>query len=321
MPVWRANSVGLRRSFAASFSVWQVTSAQHSVYMKNLPATHSAVGNFRALDSSESISFSPNREPDRLMPWNRVGLWLLVFTTAVLVPCVLVAMALCEGPESTRLWWLSESGPVEMASGWGYVLLAFGLVALGAMRLTEGIGKGRTAKGSSFHFVMPESSWQPVLLASCLASLAAREFDWHNSWTTRCVLKTRFYIDPAISIAEKLAASAVLFLIGFLLVSTIRVYGREFLDRLRRGTVAAWLTAIGIVLLPISKTLDSGPSLLKRHLGVDPSNMHRFLGSVEELMELAIPALFLMAAIAAVWSCHRIRTAREDSLTFGTVQK
>lgn len=237
-----------------------------------------------------------------------MGLRLLVSMTAVLLPCVIVATVLCGGPETIRLWWLSESGPVEMASGWGYVLLAVALCAIGAMRLARWNGTSRTAGDPSAVFSTPASTWHPVLLGSCVAALAAREFDWHKIWTTRCVLKTRFYVDPAISIEEKLAASAVLCLIGFLLVSTIRAYGRKFIDQLRRGQTAAWLTATGIALLPISKALDSGPSLLKRHFGVDPSNMRPFLGSVEEIMELAIPALFLMAAIATAWSCRRSRT-------------
>lgn len=261
-----------------------------------------------SLSSGSAADDCSGEDSVHVRTWSNVVLRLVACCVAVLVPTIILASVFCRLPEPRREWWLGESGPVELASGWGYLLLAVGLLTVAAIRF----GKCRTWRGRSTRQEVSRLIGAPLLLAGCSGTLAAREFDWHNAWTTRCVLKTRFYVDPAISAEEKLAASVVLFLIGYLVVVTVRAYRGRFVDQLRRGQKAAILAATGIALLPLSKALDSGPSIFKRFLPNDPTNLRRFLESIEEVMELAIPTLLLTAAVIGLWPRRKPQIADES---------
>ena len=226
---------------------------------------------------------------------------LVARTAAAFGICLLIGAGLSQLPEAVRTAVIEEGGPVESASGVLYLLLAAGLAATALRRGLDG-------EPSRSPGVV-----DPLLAGGCAAVLAARESDWHNGWTTMGVLKTRFYVSPEVSAVEKAAAAAVLAAVGVLLAATAWRCGRPLADRLRASEPAAWLTAVGIWLLPLSKAMDSLPGILKKSVGELPAAAAATFRATEEVAELAAPAMLAAALAASVAGASRRKDVREPA--------
>ena len=141
---------------------------------------------------------------------------------------------------------------------------------------------------------------RPALLAVCTACLLFRELDFHKIFTTEEVLKTRFYVDPAIGLGEKVPAFLAVAAAVTALIAAAWLCGPPLLAALRRRGAAATLVSVGVALLFVSKGLDNGVRLWRKNVAEVAPVVQRRVGFVEEISEAFIPAL-LLAAVAAVW--------------------
>jgi energy-converting hydrogenase Eha subunit A len=187
----------------------------------------------------------------------------------------LLAVAPLTLPEERFDALFAEHGPVETATMWGWAGLA--LLCLVILR--------------------------PTTLASlsgaivCLAA-AAREADWHKSFTGYSVMKFGYYLDAERTLVARLLALSVMALViatGVILARTLILRWREAEPRRSDWRVVAivatgWLVA--------TKVADRFRGVLRDLTGIEfregPKDV---LSAWEEGGELILPALFG----AAVW--------------------
>lgn len=189
---------------------------------------------------------------------------------ALLAACAVIAADLVLFPGAG---WLREGGGVETASA---------LLYLGPLWVTlRRPDRGRI--------------WPVPLL---LAAMALRELDFDKRFTTEGLLGLKvFSHDTAPS--EKALAALVIVTLAVALVLLLRRHGRRFLRALaHRRPWALWLAA-GLALAAISKSLDGlGRKLGAWGIDIAAATNDR-AGRIEEVLELGLPVLLLMAAIAA----------------------
>lgn len=193
---------------------------------------------------------------------------ILTFVGGVAVLALLVILAdlatLAPGETLTR-----EGGGIETVSMLGYLVT-----------IAVYVWKG------------PRVPFWPVPVL--LLAMALREFDADKRFTSEGILSTKilFYDTP---IWEKVLAIGVWVLLVAALVTLIRKRGLPFLSALRRR--AAWAVAFlaGLLIAAFSKSIDGlGRKLLS--VGIEVSeDINRNAGTLEELLELFIPILFMVA--------------------------
>jgi len=245
---------------------------------------------------------------------------LLVVTGGVFACCLPLAWMLANLRLSEFQWWLSEAGPIELASGWGYLVTGTGLIAAGTglmvasllqfgslRKASQLFSSASSLSAASAPEVCQRSGVNTVMLGMCLVLLACREFDWHKLWTTEGVMKLSYYFDSSVAISEKLVVIVVMGLIGWLLIATVSRHFGLFLVRLRAGNSVALLVAVGLLLLPISKVLDSSRRIFKSLVADIPRATQALVIATEELVELAIPICFLAACLFALAPLLRVR--------------
>ena len=115
--------------------------------------------------------------------------------------------------------------------------------------------------------------------AFVVALMGARELDWHRAFTTDSVSKLRFFTGDHVGPTEKLVVGTVLLGLAVIVSRYLR-YWRRLRDGITHGSPAAHSVLLMIVLVPVTKTLDSSFKLLRL---------------VEESMELTLPVLILIA--------------------------
>ena len=219
-----------------------------------------------------------------------VGLRVGAGVAACLLAGAAASARLSARSVDTQYWWLSEGGPIELATAALHLCVTATLFAVVVFdRRAEG---GGTIPGVR-------------LLAVCALCLMLRELDWHQRWTTRDVFKTRTYVDPAISVLEKAAAGlAVAAVVGLFAAAAARC-GPVLLRRLRERFTPAVLTTIGVLLLGVSKVLDTGTRLWRNHVTDLTLQDERSVGFVEEIGEAFAPLCLLAALFMALRSRHR----------------
>lgn len=133
--------------------------------------------------------------------------------------------------------------------------------------------------------------------AAVLAVLAMRELDLHKAFTSDSFMKLSYYARGEDPILGRIVAGLVMLAILALLVRYL-AYGRPLLAALaaRRRDAESALSAV--LLLPVSKALDSILGLLAKHLGHRPTDNERlWFGLIEETLELAIPLVVVLAVV------------------------
>ncbi len=195
-----------------------------------------------------------------LLPW--IGGFALVAVVVVLADRATLP------PEETLT---REGGGIETMSMLGYILAVLAYLRVG-----------------------PRPPFWPVPVL--LLAMALREFDADKRFTSEGVLSTKilFYDTP---IWEKTLAVGVWALLVTALAMLVRYRGRIFYDALRRG--APWAVSFvgGLLLAASSKTIDGlGRKLLS--FGIEISaDLDRNAGTLEELVEIFVPILFLAAIL------------------------
>jgi hypothetical protein len=125
-----------------------------------------------------------------------------------------------------------------------------------------------------------------------------RELDFDKKFTTMGVLKSKFYVSPVVPVAEKAIGAMVIALLIYAAVQCIRRHARNLI----RGLGSACAVSIGIclvlVFLAVSKSLD-GIGRKLHDLGIEISSRTSDVSAaLEEILELGIPVILILAAAA-----------------------
>lgn len=167
-----------------------------------------------------------------------------------------------------------ENGPVETASAVGFALCAL------AVWMRTGTGAGTKA-----------------LVSALMLVLTARELDVDKRFFTRGLFKSSQYLRDDVPFGEKIVSAAILLaILGCLLALVVRER-RTLRAALRRWHAGTMALAVTVIFAGIAKSLD-GIGRKLAPLGIEVSaDLGVYLGGVEELMELAIMALLLVAIL------------------------
>ncbi len=178
-------------------------------------------------------------------------------------------------PPDLREWVIKENGPIENASVVGYLLAVCWLCITGFRR--------RSVQGY-------------FLSALLVFSLALRELDFHERFTTMGIFKTLFYVSPKVPITEKIIVSTIVLTIFAALFWYVKKYGSGLIQALRRRENWAICITIAIALAGITKTLDgSSGGINECCLSFLHLNSATVAWVSEEVLELAIPLFILLA--------------------------
>lgn len=256
---------------------------------------------------AEEESFSNHQAALKLLANQRAssGIWLpismrlLVMLGGVFACCLPIAWMLAALSRSEFRWWLSEAGPIELASGWGYLMTGLGLITVSLFKSVRHPQYSRPSSTATAQSLRQGVGVSTAMLGLCLVLLACREFDWHKLWTTGGVMKLSYYFDSSVAIPEKLLVVAVMGMIGWLLIASVSRHLRGFVADLRAGKSVAMLVAVGLLLLPISKVLDSSRRVFTSWVADIPQSTQMLVIATEELVELVIPICFLAACLFA----------------------
>ena len=134
--------------------------------------------------------------------------------------------------------------------------------------------------------------------AFVVSLLMLRELDMHKALTSGSVLKFSYYFRPPAPVSEKLIAATIVLACGYALVRYLP-NARELLAGLRGRVGYAYATAAALVMLPVTKSVDAAPRILRKDFGLVLS--HDTVMSMrlfEEILELGIPLLML-------WACYQ----------------
>jgi hypothetical protein len=205
-----------------------------------------------------------------------------------LVVVILLTLALLPGhlSESARDAYASESGPIQVLSAAGYLVVALMLVReLGSAPLMR----------NPYLVILP--------LAMC-----ARELDFHVMFTTMSMTKTSFYVSGDVPIAEKLLAVILIGVVGWCVVAALR-NAPALLSDLRAGRAHAIALLAALALIPASEMLDGvGGKLAAMGIALgEPALVAA--ESLEEVVELGIP-VFLLVSVFAFFPRDEGRTVR-----------
>ncbi|WP_191061262.1 hypothetical protein [Geminicoccus harenae] len=182
------------------------------------------------------------------------------------VLAALILTSLLAPPETTAL--LIENGPVETLTS----LLHF-LVALVAFALWW-------RRGGLFG-----------LVGIGALAMGARELDLDKAFTTHSLFSTKQYFRAEVPLPEKLVAAAVVIGLLVLTVWLVRSSLPALRSLARQKAPAFWSIVTVLVMLPLLKTVDALPRILRENgMELGPAALARLL-AIEELGELALPLL------------------------------
>lgn len=184
---------------------------------------------------------------------------------------------------TTRL--IQENGIVEMLSAAGYFACVLLLLAKGGLKplFTK-------------HWYMP----------ALLILMGLRELDFHKRFTSMGMLKSNFYLSTEVPVLQKLAAILVLATATAAVLLLAKNHLFAFLHQLRRSSPAALGFAFAVAFAVLSKGIDG---LARKLAKVDIAVSEQIAGDaslLEELLELGIPAMLLIAVVGTSVKAARI---------------
>ena len=136
----------------------------------------------------------------------------------------------------------------------------------------------------------------PSLLTGLLVLLLGlRELDFHSRFTTMGIFRTKFFISPDVPLIEKTVGIVIVTLLAFAIITFCRQNYSIFIQSLRVRKAWAINTSLAIAFMVITKWLDSGPDSLEWIISLIHSDPVMCMWIFEEVMEMAIPALILLA--------------------------
>lgn len=146
------------------------------------------------------------------------------------------------------------------------------------------------------------------LSAFAVLLCALRELDWHNAFTSESLLKLSYYVRDDDPIAVRILAGVVVLGILAVLLRYF-TYARALKAAVGAGRPHGYSALAAILLLPLSKTFDSSPRMIQKHLDIDlAAGLRHVIHLTEESLELAIPLLIALSIAQFNW-----RAARERS--------
>lgn len=132
-----------------------------------------------------------------------------------------------------------------------------------------------------------------IILVFC----ALRELDFQTKFTAVSITRTKFYFSPIIPVFTKILGGAVVLFMIMTIVIFIRQNAGDFLRALKRQERSAHYVLLAIILFPIAVLTDASLRYLK-HFKIATGETVRLLKTVsEELLELAIPLLLVLALL------------------------
>lgn len=185
-----------------------------------------------------------------------------------------------------------------------YIVMVLLLPAEGLARATREGGPVEMPSALAYFAAVPMLLWlsrddRSFFLSAALLMtlLGGRELEFHEAFTTDSVLKLSYYVRDHVPVMEKLASAAVLAVVAAVLLRFVLRNGRRLLRGVIERRAPAWSIAVAVALLPVTKlVLDTGPRVLRDDLSLAlPANARMAFGAFEEMIELAIPLLFLWA--------------------------
>ena len=200
--------------------------------------------------------------------------YLLLFFSAALMTYLgmLIWLASSLSPSSAEMLF-GESGGFEDMSAVLWLGLAGALLVSRPIRLSRRLG-----------------------MAVVVAALAAREEGWHKKFTADSLFKTDYYQMAGVPLGERLLAGAVALALIAILLWLLAVGARELFAR--GGWRRPWglVALFSVMLAPLLKAVDRGPSILRERFDVVlPGNVDQLMLVLEEGLETALPLLLLVA--------------------------
>ncbi|HWL72203.1 MAG TPA: hypothetical protein VNS22_28005 [Geminicoccus sp.] len=204
------------------------------------------------------------------------------------VLAALILTSLLAPPEATAL--LVEGGPVETLTAILHFLVAAAAFALWWRR------------GGLFG-----------LLGIAALAMGARELDLDKAFTTHSVFSTKQYFHPEAPLPEKLLAGAAVVVLLVLAVWLVRISLPALRSLARQKAPAFWSIVTVLATLPLLKTVDALPRILRENgMELGPHALARLM-ALEEVGELALPllvALVLVQLLAPVPERQKKKTGR-----------
>lgn len=196
---------------------------------------------------------------------------------ALVVILLYVAFLMLTGltlpPEAFKLLF-SESGPFERMS-----------IALWALL------------GLALLLHDPRSTRAQALAALALL-FAAREADLHKAFTDLSITKIKFYLAAAVPLQQKLLGGLVLLGGVALVMVAARLFYRHVIRDQGLHSPLGQLLLMPALLLPVSKIVDRFASQLYELFEIRlPQTVSQLIGAFEEGIEMALPALFIVALL------------------------
>ena len=124
-----------------------------------------------------------------------------------------------------------------------------------------------------------------------------RELDMHRRLVSGSILNFSYYLQPSTSLVERAIAGVVMLTCAYVLVSYV-TYGRSLLSGLRNRHGYALTTAAALLILLITKLLDSASRILRENFAIILSSEVKIpMRVLEETLEFGIPLLILLACL------------------------
>lgn len=171
---------------------------------------------------------------------------------------------------------MRENGPVEAPSAALHFLVALVLLWV-------------VARGGPAVFL--------VLMLLAVA-MGGRELHIHKAFTSGSMTRIAYYLNPEVMLLERVAVAGFLLAVVAGVLYAAWQYSGTFLQRLRERDSASWSLATGALMVPLLKAVDSTPRWVRdlSDLSFSESGLALML-SLEEVMELFLPIVFLLAVV------------------------
>ena len=133
--------------------------------------------------------------------------------------------------------------------------------------------------------------------AFILLLFVMRELDFQKKFTGVSITRTKYYFNYDAPLLSKILFGLLLIFLVFFIVSFIIRHWKQFIYSIKKRETWTLFLLCGIIFILLANVTDSTPRILKT-IGIQPPDkIHLFKNFVEELFELAIPALFLISLI------------------------
>ncbi len=153
--------------------------------------------------------------------------------------------------------------------------------------------------GIVYLLFIESGNWKFRYYSAFVVSLfVLRELDIHSRLTSIRINNFSYYVEPTIPLVERVAVGIVLLICTYALIRYMINYGRHLISGMRNRYGYSLTTVAALVVMLIVKLLDSSPRILHENFVIILSNEVKMaMRVVEEMLELGIPLLILLACL------------------------